>query len=112
MIELGLVEEVKALLAEPAPLSPTARQALGYAEIVQHLRGELSLADATEMIKINTRRFAKAQRTWFRRFSGSVWVDVEPMQSAADVAERLLSRGLTTSDGRKVDPGEYGLLDA
>lgn len=92
MIEAGLVEEVKALLAEPLPLSTAARQALGYAEIIQHLEGRASLAEAVEMIKINTRRFAKAQRTWFRRFLATEWIDLEPEATAAEVADVLLSR--------------------
>ena len=54
MIAEGLVDEVKSLLAEAKPLSTAARQALGYAEIIQHLEGRCTLADAVEMIKINT----------------------------------------------------------
>ncbi|MHC4696384.1 MAG: tRNA (adenosine(37)-N6)-dimethylallyltransferase MiaA [Planctomycetota bacterium] len=89
MIEAGLVDEVKALLAEPKPLGTTARKALGYAEIIQHLEGELSLADATEMIKISTRQLAKAQRTWFKRFRDTRWIDLAPDATAAEVADRI-----------------------
>lgn len=92
MIEAGLVDEVRALLAEPKPLSETARKALGYAEIIDHLAGKTTLADATEMIKINTRRLAKAQRTWFKRFREIEWIDLEPENTAAEVAEQLLDR--------------------
>jgi len=92
MIETGLVDEVKSLLAEPKPLSTTARQALGYAEIIQHLEGGLALADAVEMIKINTRRLAKAQRTWFKRFRDTEWIELEPETTAEEVASGLLAR--------------------
>jgi tRNA dimethylallyltransferase len=92
MIDAGLVEEVRALRAEPLPLSATARQALGYSEIIQYLDGLVSLADAVEMIKMNTRRFAKAQRTWFRRFQSTEWIDLAPETSAAQVADVLMSR--------------------
>ncbi len=92
MIDAGLVEEVKTLLAEPAPLSKTARQAVGYAEIIQHLEGGISLADAVEMIKINTRQFAKAQRTWLRRFRDIDWVDLPSDANVDDVADELLAR--------------------
>jgi len=92
MIEAGFVEEVKALLAEPEPLSTAARQALGYAELIEHLHGRISLADAVEMIKINTRRFAKAQRTWFRRFLNTEWIDLQPESTAEQVAEELIAR--------------------
>jgi len=88
MIDQGLVEEVRALLAEPRPLSTTARQALGYAEIIEHLEAGLPLADAVENIKINTRRFAKAQRTWFKRFRQALWLDL----TAGDTVEAVVDR--------------------
>lgn len=82
MIEQGLVEEVKSLLAESQPLSKQARVAIGYAEIIEHLEGKLSLEDAIEKIKINTRKLAKAQRTWFKTFRNVNWIDIAP--DAAD----------------------------
>ncbi|MBX3394145.1 MAG: tRNA (adenosine(37)-N6)-dimethylallyltransferase MiaA [Phycisphaerae bacterium] len=75
MIETGLVEEVRSLLSEPPGLSEQARQAVGYAEIIAYLAGAMSLEDAVERIKINTRRLAKHQRTWFRKFPMTEWVD-------------------------------------
>jgi tRNA dimethylallyltransferase len=90
MIELGWVDEVRGLLAEPAPLSTTARQALGYAEIIRHLQGEISLADAVESIKISTRRFSKAQRTWFKRFRDVRWLDVAPDATIEALVARAL----------------------
>jgi tRNA dimethylallyltransferase len=90
MIELGLVDEVRHLLAEPQPLSLQARQAVGYAEIIAHLEGRWSLEEAIERIKINTRHLAKAQRTWFRRFAPVRWFDVEPEESAQALCERIL----------------------
>ena len=92
MIEAGLVEEVRSLLAEPKPLSGTARKALGYAEIIRHLEGRLSLAEAIELIRINTRRFAKGQRTWFKRFVGTEWLDLSAEVTAAEAADELLER--------------------
>lgn len=84
MIELGLVDEVKSLLAEDKPLSRQARCAIGYAEIIGHLEGRMSLDDATELIKKNTRRLAKGQRTWFKTFRPMHWIDIaeeEPHES-------------------------------
>jgi len=96
MIADGLVEEVRSLLAEPKPLSTAAKQALGYAEIIQHLEGKISLPEAVELIKINTRRFAKAQRTWFKRFTQTLWVDVRPDSTAAEIVDELTAfRALT-----------------
>ncbi len=92
MIESGLVAEVRALLDEPEPLSTTARKAVGYAEIIQHLQGGLSLAEAIEMIKINTRQLAKSQRTWFKRFEDVAWVDLTPDAMAEGVADGLMTR--------------------
>lgn len=90
MIEAGLVEEVTSLLAEPEPLSTAARQAVGYAEIIRSLSGELSLADAIELIKINTRQFAKAQRTWFKRFRETQWIDLAVDANVKQIADDLL----------------------
>ncbi len=92
MMEAGLVDEVRALLAEPLPLSNTARKALGYAEIIEHLSGDGSLAAAVEKIKIHTRRLAKAQRTWFRRFPRMEWIDVAPEAIVETVAADFLER--------------------
>jgi tRNA dimethylallyltransferase len=88
MIEQGLVDEIKSLLAEGKPLSPQARCAIGYAEIIDYLNGEYSLEDALELIKKNTRKFAKSQRTWFKTFKNVNWLDV----SADEPAEQMLER--------------------
>jgi tRNA dimethylallyltransferase len=92
MIDAGLVDEVKSLLAEPKPLSRTARQAVGYAQIIVHLDGRISLADAVELIKINTRQFAKSQRTWLRRIRRIEWYDLPPDATASGVANELMER--------------------
>jgi tRNA dimethylallyltransferase len=89
MIDAGLVAEVQGLLAEERPLSETARRAVGYAEIIAHLEGRISLDRAIEDIRINTRHFAKAQRTWFRRFPATQWIDVVPGDTAESVAARI-----------------------
>jgi tRNA dimethylallyltransferase len=92
MIAEGLVDEVRSLLAEAKPLSTAARQALGYAEIIQHLEGRCTLAEAVEMVKINTRQFAKAQRTWFKRFARVEWIDLAPDADVANLADSLMAR--------------------
>jgi len=88
MIEMGLLEEVRSLLAEERPLSQQARCAIGYAEIIGHLAGEVSLEDAIEQIKKNTRRLAKGQRTWFKTFRNVHWLDIEPEESAETILAR------------------------
>ncbi len=76
MVEKGLLDEVKSLLSEPKPLSPQARVAIGYAEMIDHLEGKMSFDEAVERIKINTRKLAKAQRTWFKTFRNVHWIDI------------------------------------
>lgn len=77
MMQEGLLEEVRTLHATNR-MSMQAREALGYKQLIEHLEGRCSLEDAVEQIKIRTRRYAKQQRTWlrrFRRFEPSVWID-------------------------------------
>jgi len=88
MIGAGLADEVKSLLGEDKPLSQQARCAIGYAEIIDHLAGRIDLEDAVELIKRNTRRLAKGQRTWFKTFENVNWLDIE----AEEPAEKILKR--------------------
>ena len=84
MTDSGLVDEVRSLLAEDKPLSQQARCAIGYAEIIGHLDGRMGLDEAVELIKKNTRRLAKGQRTWFKTFRPMHWLDIaedEPHES-------------------------------
>lgn len=90
MVEMRLRDEVAALLAEPEPLSDQAAQAVGYAEMIDHLRGRCSLEGAAERIKVNTRRLAKKQRTWHRRFGGVTWFDLAPGETAGCTVNRIL----------------------
>ncbi len=82
MIDAGLVDEVKSLLAEEKPLSSQARSAIGYAEIIDYIEGRISLDDAVELIKKNTRLLAKHQRTWFKSFKDVHWLDVDADEPA------------------------------
>lgn len=88
MMTTGLVNEVKSLLAEDKPLSKQARYAIGYAEIIEYLTGRMTLNEAIEQIKRNTRRLAKSQRTWFKTFRNVHWLDIAPDEQA----EKTLNR--------------------
>ena len=79
MLQAGWLDEVQSLLAEPQPLSLTARQALGYKELIEHLRGERSLPETIELIQMRTRQFAKRQHTWFRNLE-----ECRPLAITAD----------------------------
>ena len=91
MIDTGLVEEVKTLLAEAKPLSRQARSAIGYAEIINYLAGRTCLEEAVEQIKKDTRRLAKGQRTWFKTFRGVQWLDIQPEEPAEQTVERAMA---------------------
>jgi tRNA dimethylallyltransferase len=67
MMAAGFLDEVRALAARPAGLSRTARQALGYRELLRHLEGELTEAEAVDETIRRTKSFARRQRVWFRR---------------------------------------------
>ena len=83
MIDAGLVGEVGALLERP--ISRTARQALGYKELIEHLEGRCTLDAAVAMIVTGTRQLAVRQERWFRRDPRVRWIDIE----ADPVAEAL-----------------------
>lgn len=74
MVAEGWVDEVRSLLATYPTLSKTAGEATGYRELIEHVRGRLSLDEATEQIKIATRQLARRQMKWFRRFPGVRWL--------------------------------------
>ena len=92
MMQAGLADEVRALLDESEPMSPTAAQAVGYAELIAHFRGECSLDEAVERIKINTRRLAKKQRTWHRRFDPIQWFDLATNAGVEETAQRIIEQ--------------------
>ena len=73
MHEAGLVDEVRRLATAPGGLSRTARQAIGYKEVLAHLEGGLTLEDALDLAVRRTRAFARRQRMWFRRDPRIVW---------------------------------------
>lgn len=77
MLEKGLVDEVRGLLTSLDDPDCTAMQAIGYKETAQAIKGEFSLEEAVEVIKLGSRRYAKRQLTWFRRREDAVWLRTE-----------------------------------
>jgi tRNA dimethylallyltransferase len=73
MFASGFVDEVAAIRARGG-FGPTAAQALGYAEVLQHLDGHLAAADLPATVALHTRQFARRQRTWYRHFEGIRWI--------------------------------------
>lgn len=90
MLEAGLLEETRALLARGLDRNPVALQAIGYRQIVQHLRGELDWSTTVATIKTKTWQFGRRQMTWFRHRPGVVWIEVGLDESAEQTALRVL----------------------
>ncbi|MDB6066978.1 MAG: tRNA dimethylallyltransferase [Pedosphaera sp.] len=99
MFRRGLVEEVKVLLKHGLAENRTALQAIGYRQVVEHLRGERNLAETIELVKIRTRQFAKRQMTWFRRQAQVEWVAVGAGEDVSAVAGKMVEmyESLSTS---------------
>lgn len=76
MVEDGLVKEVKSLLDMGVRRTSTALQAIGYKEIIEYLDGAISLQDAIDKIKQESRRYAKRQITWFKRYKNANFINV------------------------------------
>jgi len=81
MMEQGLLSEVKNLLPYK---SLNALQTVGYTELFEHLEGKISLAEAIERIKINTRQYAKRQMTWFRKDAEIKWFNAGKIRMIAE----------------------------
>lgn len=89
MFERGLVEEVKTLLPRGLAENRTAMQAIGYRQVVEHLRGEHPLSETIELVKIRTRQFAKRQMTWFRRQLPVKWIECGADEPIEDIVARI-----------------------
>jgi len=92
MFEQGLVAEVVRLLSGERGLSRTARQALGYEEVIDHLNGRATLAATIELIQTRTRQFAKRQYTWFRHLEECRPIAITGNESSREIAESLFAR--------------------
>ncbi len=76
MIRQGLIEEVKRLMALGLDIDAISMKGLGYKEIIRYLKGDYPLETAVDIIKRDTRRYAKRQITWFKRYDKIQWFDV------------------------------------
>lgn len=100
MMNDGLLDEVKSLFCENLFDSKTARQAIGYKEFLPYLEEKASLDECVEVLKRNSRRYAKRQLTWFRRNEKIKWIfkdgksDKEILTEAFAMVEKYLSEDL------------------
>ena len=89
MFRRRLVEETRELLKHGLAENKTAMQAIGYRQVVEHLRGERALAGTIELVKIRTRQFAKRQLTWYRRHGNCQWIELQPEETVEEILRRL-----------------------
>ena len=92
MMELGLAKEVEKLMTEGLEKNLTASQAIGYKELIACYNGEYGMDRAVELIKRNTRRFAKHQLTWFRNNIEAEWYDVTKYADKNVLADEILRK--------------------
>jgi len=102
MFARGLVAETESLLGRGLERNPTAMQALGYRQVVEHLRGRRTLPETIELVKIRTRQFAKRQLTWFGRQMRLEWISLEgrPAEAAAEELAARLRRAAASHNQR------------
>jgi tRNA dimethylallyltransferase len=107
MLGAGLLGEVQGLLARGVPRDAKPLGAIGYREMVEHLEGRITLAEAARRMARDTRRYAKRQMTWFRGDAGLRWIDLLPATEAGEVAEAILAR-LERAEGRRASATGMG----
>jgi tRNA dimethylallyltransferase len=91
MFRRGLVDEARALLRAGLAENRTAMQALGYRQVVEHLRGERDLPATLALVKTKTWQFARRQMTWFRRQLPVAWLDIPANEPPARTAQRIIT---------------------
>ncbi len=89
MVDLGIVEEVEKLIDNGINIENQCLQGIGYKEIYSYLMGEISLENAIELIKLNTRHYAKRQITFFKRLPNLTWIKPEECDI---VVEKILEK--------------------
>lgn len=91
MIEQGLVDEVKGILKRGFEPTLNSLQTVGYKEVIGYVQGKIKFEEMAALIKMNTRRYAKRQMTWFRKDNRIVWIEADN-RSPKEIAEEILGR--------------------
>lgn len=92
MLEQGLLKEVEELAARGYTRDLVSMQGLGYKELLAYLNGECSLEEAINILKRDTRHFAKRQLTWFKRERDVLWVDKDGFRDDTEILNYLLEK--------------------
>ena len=87
MLEMGLIQEIQDLLASGIPEKCTAMQAIGYKEFVAALKGECTIEEAADQVRMFSRRYAKRQLTWLRRNPNIHWLTRQTGQDSTEILE-------------------------
>jgi tRNA dimethylallyltransferase len=90
MIDNGLIEEIKYILDKSYIKTVNSLNTVGYKEIISYLDGEITQDRAVDLIKRNTRRYAKRQMTWFRKVEGMHWFDVASFGDLDNICEEII----------------------
>lgn len=90
MFERGLLEEVRGLAGRGIPEDAPPFRALGYRHALACLRGEISVAEAKALTKVDTRHYAKRQTTWFRKMDGVAWFSPDDPRGLEDYLQNRL----------------------
>lgn len=96
MINAGLKKEIKELMDKGLDSGDISMKGIGYKEIIGSLKGEYDMDTAAELIKRNTRRYAKRQLTWFRRYPDIHWFNLSEESEALQKMESLIADYLST----------------
>jgi len=88
MLEMGLIQEIKDLLSSGIPEKCTAMQAIGYKEFVSALKGECTVEEAADQVRMFSRRYAKRQLTWLRRNQNIHWLTRQTGQGSDEILEK------------------------
>lgn len=91
MLENGLLDEVKELLKMGYTKDMISMQGIGYKEMIKYLDGEYTYDEAIEIIKRDSRRYAKRQLTWFKRYQDAKWFDLDKYQDIEILKEDIIN---------------------
>ncbi|SCJ81068.1 tRNA dimethylallyltransferase [uncultured Eubacterium sp.] len=89
LIKRGLLEEVRELLAKGLTEADISMKGIGYKEIIAYYHGQYSLQEAIDLVKKNTRHYAKRQLTWFKRYKEMKWFNISEYDSDADCLKEI-----------------------
>ncbi len=108
MFARGLVAETQALLAVGLEQNRTAMQAIGYRQVVEHLRGERGLAETITLVKARTWAFARRQSNWFRNQMRMEWLEIGEAETADEVCARIVARAAVEMEKPRIDTEGHG----